>query len=239
MKEGIPPIEKDENHESVNAEKALALKEMLFHEIISAKIVDTYEKEIEKNGLTDIHKDELREKIINMTPADREAFYAFPWELKQRALPVFASKILKGEETIDSFVDKIVEVSKKQHRKLGFHASSESIFPKEEKSGAEKALSWNIYGKEKDHRDDDLPMAYYSFDYNNLYRIKRPNFIYIVSIQEGEKYGHRKDGKDEWGRAPSLSIIDKVDLRETDETIDQFIKEETKKGHQNYDDPMN
>lgn len=228
MKETFPsPIipEKDENQERI-----LELKESIFHEIIVSKIVDTYEKEMHNLGYTDVQIDELREKIISLSIDKRESFYAFPWELKQRALPSFLKKINTDKtETIDSMVDKIIDASEKQHRRIGYHATNENIIPKEETSNGQKIKSWVVYGKEKDHRDNDLPMAYYSFDYENLYRVKNPNFIYVVSIQENEKSGHRKDGNNEWGRAPSLTIIEKINLKEVDQTVRELIQDKIKK----------
>lgn len=210
-------------------EKLFELKEVLFHEIITSKIVDTYEKEMEQIGFSDKEINTFREKILSLSIEKRESLYAFPWELKQRALPAFFKKIKQNTETIDSMVEKIVDASEKQHRKIGYHSSNENIMPKEERSNGQLVKSWVIYGKEKDHRDNDLPMAYYSFDYENLYRVKNPNFIYIVSIQESEKSGHRKDGNNEWGRAPSLAVIEKIDLKEVDQTILRLIEQQNEK----------
>ena len=92
--------------------------------------------------------------------------------------------------------------------------------------------SWVVYGKEKDHRDNDLPMAYYSFDYMNLYKSKDPKYIYVVSVQKSQSSGNRRDGNNQWGRAPSLSVVEKFDLRELEmevEAIAQERKKETAK----------
>lgn len=209
-------------------EELLRIKESFFHEVITSKIIDTYEKEMVNVGYTNDQINELREKVISLSVDKRESLYAFPWELKQRALPAFLKKMGEGE-TIDSMVDKIIEASEKQHRRIGYHATNENIIPKEERSNGQLVKSWVIYGKEKDHRDNDLPMAYYSFDYENLYRVKNPNYIYIVSIQENEASGHRKDGNNEWGRAPSLTVIEKINLKEVDETVKELVQEEIKK----------
>ena len=92
--------------------------------------------------------------------------------------------------------------------------------------------SWVVYGKEKDHRDNDLPMAYYSFDYMNLYKSKDPKYIYVVSVQKSQSSGNRRDGNNQGGRAPSLSVVEKFDLRELEmevEAIAQERKKETAK----------
>lgn len=213
------------NHE----ERKNELREFFFHEVITTKIIDTYEKEMVSLGFTKEQINNFREKIISLDVDTRESLYAFPWELKQRALPAFLKKIQDGTETIDSMVEKIIDASKKQNRKIGYHATDENFVPKDEQSHGQLVKSWVIYGKEKDHRDNDLPMAYYSFDYENLYRVKNPNYIYVVSIQENEKSGHRKDGNNEWGRAPSFTVIEKIDLKEVDKIVREFVEEEMKK----------
>ncbi len=214
-------------------EQVLRLKESFFHEVVTSKIIDTYEKEMERVGYSPEQINSLREKIIELSVDKRESLYAFPWELKQRALPAFLNKIKEGNETVESMVDKLIEASEKQHRRIGYHATNENIIPKEERSNGQLVKSWVIYGREKDHRDNDLPMAYYSFDYENLYRVKNPNYIYVVSIQENERSGHRKDGNNEWGRAPSLTVIEKINLKEVDEIVQEMLNEEIKKAASN------
>ena len=84
-----------------------------------------------------------------------------------------------------------------------------------------------IDGTEKDHRDNDLPKAYYSFDYRHLYRAKNPKYLYLIASLSSDK----TDGV-EWGRASSLSIIDYVKIedvdREVEEQYQEYIKKETK-----------
>jgi hypothetical protein len=219
-------------------EEKLQLREHFFHEIIASKIVDTYESEMAAIGFNTEQINEFREKILSISVSDREALYAFPWELKQRALPAFLKKVNDGVESIDSMTTKIIDASKQKHRKIAYHASKENIIPKKEQSHGQLVESWVVYGKEKDHRDNDLPMAYYSFDYENLYRVKNPNYIYIVSIQQSESSGHRKDGNNEWGRAPSLTVIEKIDLKEVDGMVKQLVNDEIKKTPMNSEDSL-
>jgi hypothetical protein len=217
--ENVPPAPE-------NRKETKTLRENIFHEVVATKIVDTYEKELERVGFSEDAINAFREEVVSLSLEDRERLFAYPWELKQRALPMFAEKIKTGKETVALMVQKLVSVSEQQHRKIAFHASKENIFPKVEQVGSVKSPTWVIYGRESDHRDNDLPMAYYSFDYEHLYRTKSPDYIYIVSIQEDESSGHRKDGNNEWGRAPSLSVIEKLDLKEIDKTVDILVAKE-------------
>jgi hypothetical protein len=216
---------------NVSTEKTpdfLKIKERIFHDIIANRMVDTYEQEMESTGYTSEEISTFREKLISLSLEDSEAVYAFPWELKQRALPAFLKKIREGKETIESMTEKIISASHAKHRKIAFHASNENIQPREETVNGKISESWVIYGKENDHRDNDLPMAYYSFDYTNLYRSKNPKYIYAVSIQEDPSAGHRKDGNNEWGRAPSLSVIDKLDLAQIELDVTERAMQEVK-----------
>ena len=151
---------------------------------------------------------------------------AFPWELKQRAFAAFKKKIDAGELKVEEAFTKILEASKSQSRRIAYHCSNNDISPTEENDGqGKKVKTWAIKGTEKDHRDNDLPMAYYSFDYYNLYRTKNPKFIYIVSIQTHPGSGHRKDGNMIWGRAPSLTVIEKITIKEADDYVHEKSKE--------------
>lgn len=204
------------------------MKEDCFHMIVAEKMVDTYENEMKNFGFSQKQISEFRNEILLLTPVNEDLLYAFPWELKQRALPSFLKKINEGNETIKSMIEKIITASKSGHRKIAFHASNENITPKETRGLGQAVKEWAVKGTENDHRDNDLPMAYYSFDYANLYRQKNPKYIYAVSIQEDEKSGHRKDGNNQWGRAPSLSVIEKFDLKDI-ETQALALYEQKKK----------
>ena len=226
----VSRTEKESDRAALSSKEYPRLRSEFFHDAIAAKIVDTYERDMETLGFSGDEISEFREHILSMSPEGRERLYAFPWELKQRALPAFLKKIREGRESIATMAEKIADASTKQHRRIAYHASLANINPKKERGPQGGTIdSWVIHGTEKDHRDGDLPMAYYSFDYEHLYRAKNPKYIYIVSIQEDERFGHRKDGNNEWGRAPSLTVIDKIDLVKLDTELDAATKEELKK----------
>lgn len=221
-----------EEKPQLSGKEYLKLKDTLFRELVADKMVETYDAEMQRFGFTAEDLYAFREKVLSLTPEQEEALYAFPWELKQRALPTFLKKIRAHSETVETMVDKIIEASKAKKRTIAFHASNENIQPKDESVAGKQAKSWVIFGKEKDHRDADLPMAYYSFDYMNLYRVKDPKYIYVVSIQADENSGHRKDGNNEWGRAPSLSVIEKLDLESLERQVTELADTAKKKGQQ-------
>ena len=94
----------------------LKLKTEIFHEVVANKMVDTYEKEMISLGFTKEEIIEFRDALLGLDYEDSEAVYAFPWELKQRALPAFLKKVREGKETMSTMVSKISEASKKQDR---------------------------------------------------------------------------------------------------------------------------
>ncbi len=207
-------------------ESRIPQQEILFRQFIESKLFYSFSKELETFGYSDQQLEDFYRFIGLLKHTDKLTLLAFPWELKQRAFPAFKKKIDSGELKVEEAFTKILEASKSQSRQVAYHCSNQEIFPKEENDGqGKKVETWVIKGTENDHRDNDLPMAYYSFDYHNLYRTKNPKFIYIVSIQTHEKSGHRKDGNMIWGRAPSLTVIDKINIKEADEYINQKQEE--------------
>ncbi len=208
------------------------LESAFFNQLIASKIVDSYDIVLQDKGYTTDQINDFNESILALSPLDREYVYAFPWELKQRILPFFLEKINKGSESVKTLVEKILEASKTQRRRIAYHTSNENIHPKMRKVGSRSEMSWQIDGTEADHRDNDLPMAYYSYDYENLYRVKNPKYMYVVSIQEYNGSGHKKDGNNEWGRASTLSVVEKIDFQTVGKLVQELADDEIKNGQQ-------
>ena len=80
----------------------------------------------------------------------------------------------------------------------------------------EKIRRWDIKGTEKDHRDDDRNMAYYSTKYRHLFKKKGPKFVYIVRT---EPQTHKTDGN--WSRAGKLSVVTRVPFEEVFEYVEK------------------
>jgi hypothetical protein len=208
------------------------LENDFFHRLITTNIIESYDTELVKFGCNDEQLNEFSAAILDLSISDREYLYAFPWELKQRAIPAFLKKIEQGKGTIREMVDKIVSASKQQNRRIAYHASNQDIAPKKQIIGSVAGTSWFIDGTEADHRDNDLPMAYYSYDYENLYRVKNPRYLYVVSVQESAGSGHKKDGNNQWGRASTLTIVSKVDFRDLEKKVQELTDDEIKSGQQ-------
>jgi hypothetical protein len=86
---------------------------------------------------------------------------------------------------------------------IGFHTSPRDIKPDDE------TQQWTILGSEKDHRDDDRLMAYYSTQYRHLFKKDGSKFIYVVRTYADN---NKTDGN--WSREDSLSVIMRIPLQE-------------------------
>ena len=202
-----PQVLQEEGKEKVSeGSRRFSLEEEYFDKYMNQKILDSYEDEFKKFHFSEEQIDEFRYKVLDLTPDQRERLFAIPWEVKEKNMPFFLKKINSGSETMSSYVDLLVKLSTSQHRRVGYHTDSILFNAGRQKTGEYWDISWRVLGGEKDHRDSDNPMAYYSFDYKNLYRVRNPRYIYIVCIEEDPKTGHRKDGNNQWGRATSLSV---------------------------------
>ncbi len=224
-----PPLVnlKNTNEQFLSKEQ---LKEYYFKEVVTGKLLDSFEHELTKFGFNEEQIHEFRVAVLDLSEAERDTLFAFPWSLKQKTLPYMLSKIEKGEESVSAMVAKILDASSKQHRSIAYHCTDENIMQKDVKLPGEISKEWVINGKEADHRDDDLPMAYYSFDYNHLYREKNPKFIYLVSVQLNDTSGHKRDENGSWGRAPSLSVIEKIDVHQADSLVNDLVKQRIEEG---------
>lgn len=201
------------------------LRDFYLREVVESKLVDSYEDDLKKFGYSEEQINEFREAVLKLDDMQKDALFAFPWELKQRSLPFNLKQIKENKKTIAGMVSDIVRASSLQHRAVAYHCSDQNIGNREIKNANGAVHEWVIKGTEPDHRDNDIPMAYYSFDYANLYRKKNPKFLYIVSAQINEKTGHKRDEDGSWGRAPSLSVIEKLDIKQVDALVDKLVSE--------------
>ena len=210
--------------------RRFSLEEKYFEIYINNKILSSYEDELKKFHFSEEQIDEFRYKVLDLNPDERERLFATSWERKEKSLPVYLKRINSGKETIESYIASAIALSRQQQKRVGYHTSRNNIIAKRQRAGEYWDDSWIIAGDEIDHRDGDLGMAYYSYDYKHLYRVKNPKYIYIICIEENSKSGHRKDGNNQWGRAPKLSVIAKVDCKDVVTKINELVDEDIKNG---------
>jgi hypothetical protein len=194
------------------------IKDSLFDEYMRQQLIKDFFDELE-----DYIGDEDTEKMrLELSKYDDEEIYAalsLPHELRERKFLEFQTKIENQHEDAAGLMKNLVEVSTKHGFGIGYHTSPREIRPDDKGQ-------WNIIGTERDHRDDDRAMAYYSKKYRHLFKKKGPQFVYIVRTEPDT---HKTDGN--WSRASELSIVTQVPFEEVFQYVEKTSRDiENKKG---------
>lgn len=200
--------EKLHNSEVINEQE---LRENFFLTTVVEKTFEKFEDAL--FDYADLEDEEVQEWLDTLRNIDQEhasAFLATSHEMLETRIK-YLTKEAKTRG-IENVVKEEAEKVYSQGRRVAYHCSPALNRPYENKEGR---MVWEIDGREPDHRDGDLPMAYYSLDLKNLYRKKNPNYIYIVVSDTGEGTTHKQDNHGAWGRATKLDVIDKIDFKKT------------------------
>ena len=188
------------------------ITENIFESLISNKIIEDIEKSFREAGFSD---SEINQIMLSASGAENKQIlqaFSLPWELRKRRLGLLKEDIENGLVEIKNSFGILEKEAKDNGFTVGFHMSPVDILP--EKSKYDPFVkTWSIKGYEMDDRDN-RPMAYYSFDFNNLYKKRRARYLYIVRAQPIAGSGNKMNNKNNWGRASELSIIGKIDLNE-------------------------
>ncbi len=198
-------------------------KKLIFDLIINTGVYDSVIKSLNSVGFKEEEILEFETLSSNLLEEEYLALISSPFELKNKYFLYSLKEIRAGNIDMSQMIKKLISNNLKQERFIAYHASKEDILPRKNKNGDEE---WVIYGTEKDHRDDDLYMAYYSKDYQELYRKKNPSYLYAVSIiKNGNDINKSRYNNGGWGRDSSLSVIEKFDLRKVDDEIKDILNE--------------
>lgn len=202
-------------------------KEVLFKGILVNKLFDAIKEGMEEADVPEKTITSFFDAVKNLPEEDILSTLAIPKELQPKLFSRFAEQLENKKTTTENFVQQLLKRVKEKGYRLGFHVSNKDIEPTElpDKDSEEGLLRWEINGSEQDHRDDDLLRAYYSFDYQNLYRVKSGNYLYLIRAETGPSTPHKKDNDGAWGRASTLSIITRLNLKEIDTQIDHMIEQ--------------
>ncbi len=161
--------------------------------------------------------DEMRGVLAMQDDDDIYAALSLPHELCERKFSQFEKALDEGTSTPTELITELINVSKKHSFSIGYHTSPNDIKP--DKNGR-----WSIKGTEKDHRDNDNVMAYYSRHYRHLFKKKGPKFVYIVRTEPGS---HKTDGN--WSRASELSIVAAVPFEDVFHFVERTASQIEKK----------
>jgi hypothetical protein len=182
-----------------------------FLTVVQQRILESFSDALSESGFTGDEESEFRSEISRLSLEDLGGVLSMPHELKQMRLPKLHERITSGM-AIHDVVGLLVKESRERGFKIGYHMSNSDIQPRAAAKG--KTESWTIDGREKDHRDNDLPMAYYSTSLSHLYGKKRARFLYIIRAETGTGTTHKPDNDGAWGRATKLDVVDKLDYEE-------------------------
>lgn len=212
---------KDSNKDqdkSIDKEKPLSIEEKseLFLKIILEKVFSTVNKDLLNSGFNQEDVDYLINKLdTEYSSREAQRFLALPYSARKFAYKKFASEMIKKDDrgernkVIDKMLDYYINNNLLKNTYFAFHNTNSDIHKVIE--GPQKREEWYVKGDEKDHRNSDLPMAYYSMNFKDLFFRGPMKYLYLVRANLDKDY---KDNDGSWGRAYSLPIIDRFDLQE-------------------------
>jgi hypothetical protein len=195
-------MENFEQEEKYSNEKIVD-PEGAFEALVFNTLIEDYKNDLKEAGFSDEDVFDFLMIVTSYKHEDRSKILSIPFELRKRQFIGFFNRFANKEIDMKDVVKEIYETSEEFSFGLGFHTT-----PYEIKKGFDKRgnQTWNVEGSENDHRDDDLRMAYYSRDFENIYTQKTFEHIYIIRAKEE----HKNDTK--WYRAPTLPIISGIDM---------------------------
>ncbi len=187
-----------------------ALGNLLFEQYMRGAVLKDFLDALEEEDFSEEQMQNFRSALGSLSNEEAFAILSLPSELRSKYVEKLKLDIVEGKN-ISSIVKERAKKAKEYGFRIGFHTSPIDIKPKVNGE-------WVIKGSEKDHRDGDIPMAYYSSKYRHLFKMKHPKFIYVVRTEPD----HRTDGN--WSRAPSLSIVTSVPFEQVFNYVEKEIR---------------
>ncbi len=219
------------SRENSRREERFEIRENIFDSLIAEKLID-----VSQEGMDDAEYEEgdirnVEEVLASLSGEDLKCFFSVPFEIRENFYRSLRETVLSNEKSFCAVIAERVSKMKEKGYTLGYHVSKFEIAPRI--IGDKK--EWNIVGYERDERDefdekDARFMAYYSLDYKNFYRKKGGNYVYIVRAQTGKGTSHKQDLNNNWGRAPVLSVVAKLNISEVDKEVNRIFREKNPEG---------
>ncbi|MFN3188446.1 MAG: hypothetical protein ACK42D_02805 [Candidatus Paceibacteria bacterium] len=198
------------------------IKDRVFDEYMKQRIMMEFYADL-KDYFTEEEIDIFRSEFSKVSDAEFESIISIPHELREKIFEKIFSAYNKGLPLEDLVCDYIRQVSSRGFG-IGYHTSPHDFGPSD-------GGKWNIKGTEKDHRDDDRMMAYYSTQYRHLFKKRHPKFIYAVRTSFNDD-SHKTDGN--WHRADTLSVIMKVPFEEVIDYVESTVRKEERPDDENH-----
>lgn len=191
--------------DSGRRESGEQMLEDAFVSVVQERIIETMSEALEEAGFTPEQERTFRKHLASLPLQDINGVLSIPYELRHMRLSKLHERVEDGT-SVAEIVDSIAREARERKFTIGYHMSNAEIAPVK----TAKSEAWAIDGREQDHRDSDLPMAYYSTDLANLYDKKRARFLYIIRADMGPETTHKQDNDGTWGRAGKLDIVERL-----------------------------
>ncbi len=211
-----PPLHIPASLEKERANRE-ALRNQIFDQLVASKVLESFHDDIEEADISPEAYEEIHSTFAQLSEDNKREVLAIPAELRPKLFQQYAEQLKAGTIDGSGVVLDILQKAKKYGFTIGFHLSPHDVVPS--KDGA-----WHIRGTEPDHRHNDLPMAYYSLDYAHRYLKKPSRYLYVIRAELGENSAHYRDNDRSWGHAPSLSIVDQIDMQALEKEMDERFK---------------
>lgn len=218
------------NPESISHKPVVSTKESLTHTqegerrreyhfraFVQSHLLNTLQNTLSEANFSPEEEDEFLSTLSALTETDQKSVLTLPFEIRGQLLSRYHDRIKNGLMMPADVVRDLLQKNKRYGYTLGYHLSNHQI-PK-------KQAAWDVAGNELDDRDN-MKMAYYSEDYLNRYKKKSGHWLYVVRAETGPESSHKVDLKNHWGRAPTLSIVDELDMRQVEQAIEEALEKE-------------
>lgn len=205
-------------HPAVEIERTIAghaeqesTRNELFEKYMEQHIVEQFFETARDVGFSSEQIVDMQNTLSQFSDKEILGALSLPNELCEPWMERVLTDIDEKRTTPRGAILSLIGLGKKYGFGVGFHTSPYDIRPDEKGK-------WVIKGSEKDHRDDDLMMAYYSSQYRHLFKSKHPQFIYVVRTTTED----RTDGN--WYRAPSLSVVMRLPFAQVHQYVEQAAR---------------
>lgn len=209
----IPPNEIEKKHNAF---------ENAFTIAVVGALLDATEEAMLECDYSDQEIEEYKSTLNNLSDEEKKAVLAIPDTLRQRAFARYRQKLDEQDMQPKDIISDQLETANKYGFTVGYHVSNSEIPKTTNKYGEQQ---WVIQGNEFDDRDE-MPMAYYSLDRRNLFSKNQGDHIYLVRASTSGEYRDKQDNNNNWGRAPTLSIIESVNKKDIDAQAERIMDEQ-------------
>lgn len=194
-------------------------REMIFSSIVTERLIEDFEDSLFDVGFEVKEVDDIKDSMLLLSNGEILSVLSVPYDIRKDFLSKYKKLLDGGNIGVEGVVFDILNKTKNKGYTVGYHLSPANIKPTKTSRGS----TWIVNGYEVDDRDDK-PMAYYSTDYSHIYRKRRgSNKLYIVRAETGEGTSHKLDSSNNWGRAPSLSIITCLEMSDLDAEVEKVL----------------